>query len=207
MFQTRVASLLLLLIAPMHLAAEEPGGRGAELAKAAARIEEIRDARSGLVDRSVKISESDYLLMCTDCSLSVRNHPGVSQSQLLRSSWFAGAPGLDRSHFKMVYTSQDGKTGKWAVYVFQATLPAKEYQASAREVAWYFLRIKELRLAGMSLSERQEAINEGATERPWEAGQPSTIPSPPSPQSAQVDEGAAGTLSRSRGERQEARGQ
>jgi hypothetical protein len=197
MFQTRIACLLLLLMAPVPLAADEPDGRGAELAKAAARIEEIRDAPSGLIDRSVLISESDYLLMCTDCSLSVRDHPGVSLSQLLRSSWFAGAPGLDRSHFKTVYTSQNGKTGKWVVYAFPSTLPAREYQVSARQVAWYFLRIKELRLAGRSLKERQQAINEEATGRPWAADRPSTIPpqplaqpSPPMPN--QSDKATAG---------------
>jgi hypothetical protein len=195
MFQTRIAFLLLLLMAPLPLAAEEPNGRGAELAKAAARIEEIRDAPSGLKDRSVVISESDYLLMCTDCSLSVRNHPGISLSQVLRSSWFAGAPGLDRSHFKTIYTSQNDKTGKWVVYAFQSTLPAKEYQTSAREVAWYFLRVKELRLAGMSLKDRREAINAEATKRPWEPDQLSAnppLPQPPSPMPNQVDKATAG---------------
>ena len=197
MFQTRIACLLLLLMAPVHLAAGEPDGRDAELAKAAARVEEIRDAPSGLIDRSVLISESDYLLMCTDCSLSVRDHPSVALSQLLRSSWFAGAPDLDRSHFKTVYASQDDKAGKWIVYAFRSTLPAKEYRTSAREVAWYFLRIKELRLAGMSLKQRQETIRKEATERPWAADQPSTtltqpLPQPPSPMPNQVDKATAG---------------
>ena len=203
MVQTRFACLLLLLIAPVFLAAAEPDGRGAELAKTAARIEEIRDAPSGLIDRSVKISESDYLLMCTDCSLAVRDNPGVGLSQLLRSSWFAGAPGLDRSHFTSVYSNQNDKTGQWVVYVFRTTLPAKDYQASAREVAWHFLRIQELRLAGISLKERQEAIKKEAARRPWEASRPPTTapqrlaqpPSPPSKLPTRADGTTAGKSS------------
>lgn len=136
------------------------------------RVQEIRQTGSPtngihLLSARVQINEDDYFLMGCDISSARRNHPEVKNYESLAGGkWFAGSPDLNSQHAPNGSFTEVG--GKWRVDAFYTSLTRPEYQASPQEVAWHYLRVKELRAQNIPVSHRVAIMNGEAKSKPWE---------------------------------------
>lgn len=139
--------------------------------KAADRIEEIRKVgtpNDGLhtLFQAVKICQEDYFLMGCDNSCAARNHPNVPRDQLVEFLWFTGDDDLDSSNFGNCHSTKKGN--RWIVESFMTDRPLKEYQSTPEEVAWHYLRVKQLRAAQIPQDQRIMMLKKEADLKPWE---------------------------------------
>lgn len=137
----------------------------------AARIAEIRRGGSPedgahLLSDPLKISEDDYLLMGCDNSSAARNFPDVPQAEREEERWYAGGDDLKGDRFFNVHLTQRAG-GSWGVDAFYTTRPRSQYQASPEEVAWHYIRVKQLRAQGMPVEQRMKTMGEEAKAKPW----------------------------------------
>lgn len=144
-----------------------------EFRQKAERIAALRGGGGGtqdsilLLSLPVKISEDDYLLMGCDNATAERNFPNVPERERMESQWFAGAPDLSKSSVGSNYHASRRRDGTWEFEAFIAGLPRKQFQVSPEEVAWHYLRVKELRSQKMPVEQRIETMNREAKEKPW----------------------------------------
>lgn len=136
----------------------------------AERVRVIRSAGAGsdgihMLRIPVKIGEDDYLLMGCDNSSAKRNHPDVPRANREEGRWFAGASDLKPRFGNMHGTI--GRDGVERVDSFYTTLPRPEYQADPLEVAWHYIRVKQLRALGMPEAERIATMTAEAKNKPW----------------------------------------
>jgi len=54
------------------------------------------------------------------------------------------------------------------VDAFLTQVPKKQYQATPEEVAWHYVRLKELKAKGMPMEVRVQTMREEAKAKPWE---------------------------------------
>lgn len=126
-----------------------------------------RIAAIRLGGRSIRISMDDYLLMGCDNSSARRNFPDVPREQREEGRWFTGGDDLPDN----ISPNAEGsvrKDGTLVVDRFYTSLPRKAYQASAAEVAWHYVRLKELRAQDIPAEQRIEMMDAEAKNRPWE---------------------------------------
>jgi limonene-1,2-epoxide hydrolase len=143
-----------------------------EFDAAVKRVTEIRNAASvidspRLLMSKVLITNQDYQLIGSDMSSSIRNHPDIPEEDIGQACWFGAAKDFDLQN--PVY-NYHGTTvnGKEIVEAFMAALPKPEYRASPQEVAWHYVRVRQLRAQGVALEKRREVIKTEALRKPWE---------------------------------------
>lgn len=144
-----------------------------EFSEKSSRIEEIRNSGGGEISVTMglhsstsKISQDDYFLMGCDNSCSKRNFPDVSEYEREEGRWFSGANDLDGSNFGNSHGTKVGD--RWIVDSFYSSLPKKKYQSSPQEVAWHYLRVRELRRQNIEKEKRISMLREESKEKPWE---------------------------------------
>lgn len=135
------------------------------------RLVQIRgsgSASDGLhtIMQSVKINDDDYLLMGCDNSSAARNFPNVDSDTREEGRWFSGATNLTDKHFGNSH-GNIRKDGTVEIESFYTSLPRKEYQASPEEVAWHYVRVKQLRAEGMPTDKRISTMTAEAKDKPW----------------------------------------
>lgn len=162
--------MLLMTVAALAMAACGTSAAKTEFRQHAERITEIRAGGSSedginLLTSSLKISEDDYLLMGCDNSCATRNFPDVAREEREEGRWFAGGDDLKDRFYNAHLTERTD--GTWAVEAFYTTLPREPYRASAEEVAWHYVRVKQLRAEGMPVEQRIATMNAEAKGRPW----------------------------------------
>lgn len=134
------------------------------------RIQKIRQSGScndGIhTMRQTPISQDDYFLMECDCSSAKRNYPDISHEERTEGRWFTGGNDLDGSRFWNSHSTKRDD-GTWHVDSFYRDLPKIEYQSTPQEVVWHYMRVKELRISGISNETRLEIMSEEAKQKPW----------------------------------------
>lgn len=136
------------------------------------RIKLLRIAGShqngnGILMGEIKVSADDYLLMGSDNSCARRNFPDISREELYDFFWFAGDRDLseDAAGYNAHFTKSED--GKWHVDSFYTNLPKPQYQSSPEEVAWHYIRLKELRQKNIPRDRRIKIIQDESNSKPW----------------------------------------
>ena len=138
----------------------------------AERIKLLRNAglssnSSAILTSDIKVSENDYLLMGSDNSCARRNFPDIPQEELYDFFWFAGDSDLSEEAAGYNATFTQSKDGKWLVDSFRTNLPKPQYQASPEEVAWHYMRLKELRQKDVPRDQRIKSMQAESYNKPW----------------------------------------
>ncbi len=132
------------------------------------RIVELRNGGSdgdgiNVLQSPIKVSEDDYFLMGCDNSCAIRNNPTVPREEISENRWMSAAPDLPRKCAGYNYHS-----GPDGIETFLNDCTVKKYQSFPEEVAWHYIRVKELRAQGMEVEERVETMTKEAKTKPWE---------------------------------------
>lgn len=152
------------------------GGRSlrgtSDFRRAADRIAEIygsgvREDGIHTLQQTVKITEHDYLLMGCANSCARCNFPDLDRSDREEGRWFAGGDDLESNNrFGNYHATKRGD--RWIVDSFYTSLPRPQFRATPEEVAWHYLRVKELRALNTPQPERVTIMDAERATKPWE---------------------------------------